>query len=788
MLGRTKYGNNIREVSGVVTLFPDDVILEVNTSSGACTINLNEIPPSNWNTIYKCYIYDISNNASVNNITINAYPGQTINGQASITIDTNGGAAIIRILGLNRYGATLIGGGGSGCCGIVSTTNANLLTLINNSQVVVGQFYQITDAIFITTYQADQENVPVVVHGISANSVSLDGKGTFLNADYQQVGNYSGVVGFGANKGVWLPSVAIYVAGDVVMWNNLHWVNLTGLNTGANPKNDNVNWSLLSKSVTNGYIQEVDFVTYDVQANTIRSRKDKRNNYVENNFATNVLRLQTFDVFQWGNNKVAYNQVLDNSLIECRNYTNIGGSDLIKEDEVGYFANVLLNNSYILDQTEGGIFGNIKMNHLTNSSKVILSSDFKGVFSDCILEQSSITILTKDIDDVIINSSFFNSSAVIRLTNTLAGYRGNVLKNSDVNMPDMKGTFIENNLTNSTLGILIVQPTGSISNNIISNSRIEGTAIPNVADVNGLIGYNYIEDSVVQIDTTSGDSEIYRNYIQQQSRLSVRSNTGKILYNHVKDSSICEVADNSGEITYNEIVNQSSLNVTSNISIIGAVAPKSTGNRILNKSFITIPVENKGDIYNSIFDQETQIQIATNNADFSNVNFKTIIIQLDTNAGSFSNLSCDIGAITGVLNSFNFQNGDGLRGQYNSIEVELDLSDPLIYDLPTKTLYPPGMIKEFVGKYILKNASGQIIEKINSLSNNWLNEISCDTATVVFTISPIAPLVPYYIVSTLAVPSLTITGRTSPNLADSLVFKSSIGNQVNAVVEPRIYL
>ena len=92
-------------------------------------------------------------------------------------------------------------------------------------------------------------------------------------------------------------------------------------------------------------------------------------------------------------------------------------------------------------------------------------------------------------------------------------------------------------------------------------------------------------------------------------------------------------------------------------------------------------------------------------------------------------------------------------------------------------------IKETCG---LENV--QIIEKINTLSSNWLNEINCDTATVVFTISPIAPFVPYNIVSTLAVPSLTITGRTIPDIADSLVFKVPKGNQVNAVVESRIYL
>jgi hypothetical protein len=97
------YPNPSRIVTGTPIIYNDDVVLYCNTSSGAVTINLLDIPNDYWNSQYKLYVVDYSNNASTNNITINAGSGQTINATSSVTINTNGGSAIVRISGNTTY-------------------------------------------------------------------------------------------------------------------------------------------------------------------------------------------------------------------------------------------------------------------------------------------------------------------------------------------------------------------------------------------------------------------------------------------------------------------------------------------------------------------------------------------------------------------------------------------------------------------------------------------------------------------------------------------------------------
>ena len=76
-LPATKYPTNMRVVTGTPIIYNDDVVLLCDTSAGAVTINLLDIPNGYWSTQYKLYVIDNSNNAGTNNITINAGTGQT---------------------------------------------------------------------------------------------------------------------------------------------------------------------------------------------------------------------------------------------------------------------------------------------------------------------------------------------------------------------------------------------------------------------------------------------------------------------------------------------------------------------------------------------------------------------------------------------------------------------------------------------------------------------------------------------------------------------------------------
>jgi hypothetical protein len=103
-----QYLNNSRTVVGTPDIKSSDEVLLCDTSTGVVTINLLEIPSGAWNSIYKLYVIDSQNNAATNNITINAPSGYTINGSASVTINTNGGSALVRIVADTKYLAILV--------------------------------------------------------------------------------------------------------------------------------------------------------------------------------------------------------------------------------------------------------------------------------------------------------------------------------------------------------------------------------------------------------------------------------------------------------------------------------------------------------------------------------------------------------------------------------------------------------------------------------------------------------------------------------------------------------
>ncbi len=103
MLFATKYKNTSRTISGTYSVKDTDVVLLCDTSSGSVTITLDTFTADYWSTQYKLYIKDNSSNASVNNITVNAPTGYTINGASSYVIIANGTSIVIIISGNTEY-------------------------------------------------------------------------------------------------------------------------------------------------------------------------------------------------------------------------------------------------------------------------------------------------------------------------------------------------------------------------------------------------------------------------------------------------------------------------------------------------------------------------------------------------------------------------------------------------------------------------------------------------------------------------------------------------------------
>jgi hypothetical protein len=101
--------NSFRLISaGKNFLSPTDFIIQVDTSQGAVEIVMPKIATilASYTTIYQ-YIgirfIDISNNASVNNITITGFETDTINGATNIVLNTDGIGGSLELIGDTQW-------------------------------------------------------------------------------------------------------------------------------------------------------------------------------------------------------------------------------------------------------------------------------------------------------------------------------------------------------------------------------------------------------------------------------------------------------------------------------------------------------------------------------------------------------------------------------------------------------------------------------------------------------------------------------------------------------------
>jgi hypothetical protein len=443
-----------------------------NTSASAVVINLLEIPADYWNTTWKLYVVDNSSNAGTNNITINAPSGYTINNQSSVTINQNDGECVVRIssntsflaefnyqitssaldvlnegvsispttTSMNFVGAlvnaTAVGNAVTvtiNGINYISVTYSSLSSLISTNAVQIGQNYLISNAIFLIDAN---ETVPIMVKGIATNGVSLEGSGIFLNADYQQIGNYSGVSGFVANIGVWT-SALTPVANDVCMWRNYHYKNLTGANGVLPPDSDFTNWIILAKNVTNGYIQEIDFILYDVSTNYIKYREDKRLNKVDNNPTTYGMTDEAFFSFQWGNNEVQNNIVSGESTFGINNNLVIGNPSYLPT----IFQNEIIDLSVVDIATNSGVF---QYNSFKNSSSSITTN--LGSIKNNNLIKSTLIIVNNGSASIVHNNTFLAESLLTVSGTALRNFKNNQLNNSQFTFVTMQGS-IENLIT-----------------------------------------------------------------------------------------------------------------------------------------------------------------------------------------------------------------------------------------------------------------------------------------------------------------------------------------------------
>jgi hypothetical protein len=648
-LSAQKYANTFRTVGGLInTVFDSDVILLCDTSLGAVNIDLAEIPANFWNTVYKLYVVDKSNNAGVNNITIKAPLGYTVNNASTFVVNVNGGSAIVRIISNTSYVAETNYGFGSGLAvqnegvpitpsattmnfvgagvnatavggfvtidiagtAVVPLTSAQLLTLIATNAVVPNTWYLVSNAIFTLTLS---DTVPILVQGVTTNSVSLSGSGIFLNADYQLVGNYSGVLGFVSNLGVW-QSTLITVIGSVVIWNNLQYVNTTGVNGISNPSLDAVNWTVLAKNSTNGYIQAVDDITYQASSNNILSRSDVRNNFVENNRISYATVTEAFYQFQWGNNQVQSNSVSSDSVFICLNNYVIGSPAIAILPAI--FGNQVSERSQCNLQINTRIFQNnsIKQSvdlRIISNSGIIAKNDFSqnGTF---ILENG----IGSNFGDNTICKLF--QCDIHNLSNN-ANFVANHIESSTVNIVTNTEDFSLNRILNSTVNI-------NVSNNNITDNVFE-TANFDVLTINtgSIIGNRVTTRGGLSVN--QNDGQIVNNVISGNSTLSIINiNQNEVIGNIVRGFSLLNITTNNGFINNNEFTTQTTVSIVTNGGIINL--------NIASNNCIFSVEENtsRGDISENIISTSTfQVQVINKNLIKTNIVRQNSILRVDTN-------------------------------------------------------------------------------------------------------------------------------------------------------------
>lgn len=428
------YQNVIRTISGVNNVVsPDDYVLWCDTSAGAVIVELPTIPANYWSAQWRISIVDKSFNASVNSITINAPVGYTINGQSSAVILSNGAGYIIMVSSNTNYAGLYSGAiSGTTTTQLINITNAGLLALASAGTISAGQFYFITDVSNVSSANGEG----VAVQGIKVNGYStILGSGSFFNADYQSLGDYTGVANYVNNVGIWSVSAPpSFVQFSIAIYNNLHYQNTTGTWLSTPPDLDLANWTLLPKSKTNGYILVQDAVKYDILNNVVVYRADDKNNEVDRYVSGGYDSLLNF---QWGRNVVKNNKLRGNSLMKTTNsYCSFDGNILengILQDETGYSlvsagayngntiiegssVTMLLLNPPLKPSGNGRNAGTIANNHFGNGVTIRFTEIATGIsFTNNTMEvvNSNLGNLTASISNKKCVSGFSNFEALL---------------------------------------------------------------------------------------------------------------------------------------------------------------------------------------------------------------------------------------------------------------------------------------------------------------------------------------------------------------------------------------
>jgi hypothetical protein len=563
-----------------------------------------------------------SGNASTNNITITAPAGFTINGQSTLVLNVNNQNALVRVGSNTDYLASTSTGIGSNLAvlnqgvqitpsaasmnflGIQATAVGNAVTIQNNfisgtyaqilalataNNLIPSQGYQITNALYGSL---PTKNIAVYLEAISSNELSLSGSGYFFNADYDGAGVYTGVPGFVAQLGIWALTL-LPVVGDVCIWNNLHYRNTTGANGLTNPQLDAVNWSVLSYSVTNGYIAEVDSIDYNFSTNRIIKRSDVRLNSVE--WCISFVGYDSFNNFRWGDNKCFNNILLNSVLYSCNNlkdttFNFLNNSSVINGSattggSADFVQNQFIDSSVSIPfQSLGG--ESFLLNSIENSQVVFLKNNFTiadtGNFARNTLNNSTIASIT--FEGQYINNIFDNCTSTT-LNQTRIGSIGfNIVRNSNFNVTNNTGTILTNDINSNSVFNITGQNTSVIQSNCISF-----TSTMTIGVNSSNIENNVLNSSAI-LNLSNNINLVLNNFLFDSNFTSSVVQTGRLIGNTIYQS-VLNISNCNGNFSDNTIKNTTITIITLSVSI----SENNVNNGSLNLANVTTAIA--GGIY-----------------------------------------------------------------------------------------------------------------------------------------------------------------------------------------------
>ena len=305
----------------------------------------------------------------------------------------------------------------------------DLTTAQGGGPFTVGQWYRIPvssrTSVETTNYTTYGD---IMLIGVETNKLSPDGYLLAINADYQDVGDYTDadtIVGSTAGRRKGVPYYGQnFTQRDVTIFNNIHWLcttNFSNTRTLADLQDTNY-FTALTKDYTStyGYIIEADKITYDITNDRILSRIDKRGNIIHENSSNIIL-----DKFRFGDDNVTNN--------------------FIKASNVQNFDVLNIPKNYFL----------FKDNTLTSFNKIFLDSSIDFIITGT---QSPINISGVSIND-----------AKFEVLNRITAYNGSISNYKSTIEETLTLTSTSIDLTYKYLTGKITLLSGSSFNRVISS-------------------------------------------------------------------------------------------------------------------------------------------------------------------------------------------------------------------------------------------------------------------------------------------------------------------------------